>query len=214
MPDPVSQSSSSHPEPQKSTSEDPSAPAAPSSSSSEEAGLNIILLITLALTGLLFLEEARPDLIERWFQWPVGSDVQALSRAIISQESNDNYQAINPHSGALGYAQIMPENLPEWSRSALGREVSIDEFLGNPALQQAIIEHRLTLYWQEALIDSRGDREEAVLMVASRWYSGDPELYESHRPQYYDGYEYPSISEYSHRILRKWKRHRQPWDLF
>lgn len=205
-------SESSTPSP---SSTDPSKLTPAASKTSEDQGFNIILLIALALIALLFLEEARPDLVARWFQSPIASsDVQALSRAIISQESDDNYQAVNPHSGALGYAQIMPENLPEWSRSALGREVSIDEFLADPELQQRIIEHRLMLYWQEALIDSRGNKEEAVLMVASRWYSGDPELYDSQRPQYYDGYEYPSIADYSNRILRKWKRQREPWDVF
>lgn len=203
---------SSSPEPKN----PPPSASASASPSSGDQGINIILVITLALISLLFLEEARPDLVARWLQWPVvaSSDVQALSRAIISQESDDNYGAINPHSGALGYAQIMPENLPEWSRSALGREVTIEEFLADPDLQHKIIEHRLTLYWQEALVDSRGNKDEAVLMVASRWYSGDPDLYESQRPQYYDGYEYPSIAEYSNRILRKWKRQREPWDLF
>lgn len=179
----------------------------------KDSGLNLILLVAVALVALLFLEEARPDLVARWLQWPVASDVKALSRAIIAQESSDNYEAINPHSGALGYAQIMPENLPQWSREALGREVAVEEFLASPTLQEQIIEHRLTLYWQQALMDSRGDKQEAVLMVASRWYSGDPDLYDSTTPQYYDGYEYPSIAEYSQHILRRWQLQRQPWEL-
>jgi len=175
--------------------------------------LNLILILTIALVGLLYLEEARPDLIAQWFSGPMGTDVQALSRAIISQESNNNYQVVNPHSGALGYAQIMPENLPEWSQAALGREVSPEEFLGDPALQKRIIDHRLNLYWQQALMDSHGDKEEAVLMVASRWYSGDPDLYSSTNPQFYDGYEYPSIADYSAKVLRRWNLQRQPWEL-
>jgi hypothetical protein len=142
------------------------------------------------------------------------TEVEALSKAIISQESRANYKAINPDSGALGYAQIMPENLPDWSYAALGYEVSPEKFLDDPQLQRQIIEHRLELYWQEALMVSGGDREQAVLRVASHWYSGDPSLYTSSHSQLYNGTEYPSIAEYSQEILKKWQWQQQPWRLF
>jgi hypothetical protein len=182
----------------------------------------------LGLIGLLLLEEVRPDLIARWLRYPFSTDVEALSQAIINQESTDvealsqaiinqesnaNFVAVNPDSGALGYAQIMPENLPLWSREALGYEVTPDQFLANPDLQKQIIEHRITLYWQQALMDSKGDREKAILMVASRWYSGDPYLYHSTQAQFYDAQEYPSIAEYSQSVLRQWERQRHPWEL-
>ncbi|MFZ9738053.1 MAG: transglycosylase SLT domain-containing protein [Prochlorotrichaceae cyanobacterium] len=173
--------------------------------------LDLILIITLLLIGLLFLEEVRPDLVSRWLQFPTSTDVEALTDAIIQQESNGNYGAVNPDSGALGYAQIMPENLPLWSREALGYEVTAEQFLANPDLQHEIIEHRLMLYWQQALLDARGDKEQAILMVASRWYSGDPYLYQSTRQQFYDGREYPSIAQYSQSVLQQWQKRRRPW---
>ena len=177
---------------------------------SGDALLDLILIITLVLIGLLFLEEVRPDLLSRWLQFPASSDIEALTDAIIQQESNGNYSAINPDSGALGYAQIMPENLPLWSKEALGYEITPETFLANPDLQHKIIEHRLMLYWQQALVDARGDKEQAILMVASRWYSGDPYLYQSTQQQFYDGQEYPSIANYSQSVLQQWKQ-RRPW---
>lgn len=173
--------------------------------------LDLILLITLVLIGLLWLEEVRPDLVARWLQLPVSSDIEALTDAIIQQESNGNYSAINPDSGALGYAQIMPENLPLWSQEALGYPITPETFLADPNLQHKIIEHRLMLYWQEALVDAKGNKEQAILMVASRWYSGDPYLYQSTQEQFYDGQEYPSIANYSQSILQQWKQRRRPW---
>lgn len=173
--------------------------------------LDLILLITLVLIGLLLLEEVRPDLVSRWLQFPVSSDIEALTDAIIQQESNGNYSAINPDSGALGYAQIMPENLPLWSQEALGYPITPETFLADPNLQHKIIEHRLMLYWQEALVDTKGNKEQAILMVASRWYSGDPYLYQSAQEQFYDGQEYPSIANYSQSILQQWKQRRRPW---
>ncbi len=180
---------------------------------SSDSVMDLILIIALGLIGLLLLEEVRPDLIARWLRYPFSTDVEALSQAIINQESNANFVAVNPDSGALGYAQIMPENLPLWSREALGYEVTPDQFLANPDLQKQIIEHRITLYWQQALMDSKGDREKAILMVASRWYSGDPYLYHSTHAQFYDDQEYPSIAEYSQSVLRQWERQRHPWEL-
>ena len=180
---------------------------------SNDSVLDLILIIALGLIGLLLLEEVRPDLIARWLRYPFSTDVEALSQAIINQESSANFVAVNPDSGALGYAQIMPENLPLWSREALGYEITPDQFLANPDLQKQIIEHRITLYWQEALMDSRGDREKAILMVASRWYSGDPYLYDSTQAQFYNAQEYPSIAEYSQSVLRQWERQRHPWEL-
>ena len=128
-----------------------------------------------------------------------------LRRAIIGQESGANFSAVNPHSGALGYAQIMPENLPHWSKQAIGRSVSSKEFLSNPELQLAIIDHRLNLYWQDALRGSKGNEEIAVRQVASRWYSGKPHLYTSTRIQYYNGHPYPSIASYTLSVLKKFK---------
>lgn len=135
--------------------------------------------------------------------------VLAIMRAIITKESSGNYRAVNPHSGALGFAQIMPSNLRSWSLDALGREVSRSEFLNNPAIQLQIITHRLNKYWQSALVKSNGDEALAVRMVASLWYSGKAHLFDSWDPQSYAGYRYPSIAEYTIAVLRRYQQERQ-----
>lgn len=142
---------------------------------------------------------------------PQTSPLDALSRAIIAQESTDNFQSLNPHSQALGLAQVMPANLSDWSKEALGYRLKVDEFLNNPELQKKIINYRLNKYWQEALVDSNGDEDLAVLMVASRWYSGSSDNYNSKTPQWYKGkdgklHRYPSVAEYSNSILEKYRQ--------
>lgn len=139
------------------------------------------------------------------------SPVDALSRAIIEQESTDNFQSLNPHSQALGLAQVMPANLSDWSKEALGYHLTADEFLNNPNLQKKIINHKLSDYWQEALADTNGDEDLAILMVASRWYSGSPDNYNSKEPQWYKAkngklHRYPSVAEYSNSILEKYRQ--------
>jgi len=72
---------------------------------------------------------------------------------------------------------LEPWDWPKLCRSQdiLGYRLTPDEFLNNPELQLKIIEHKLSEYWQEALVDSNGDEEVAVLRV-SYWYSGNPNL--------------------------------------
>jgi hypothetical protein len=180
---------------------------------SEDSLLEIILLITVVAVAFLFIQEVRPEWISRWMSLPASSDIEALSDAIIQQESHGNASSVNPDSGALGYAQIMPENLPEWSRQALGYEITPEVFLSRPDLQHQIIQHRLALYWQNALQASHGNKEQAIKMVASQWYSGDPYLYQSTQTQFYNGQTYPSIAEYSESVLQNWKQ-RRPGHFF
>ena len=138
------------------------------------------------------------------------AQIIALRRAILGQESGGKFDAVNPHSGALGYAQLMPANVKAWGREAIGREPSKQEFLSKPELQLQIIDHKLQLYWQEELKAAAGDEQTAVMRVASRWYSGNANLYTSTRTQYYktkDGkqHRYPSISAYSWAVWRKYR---------
>lgn len=130
-------------------------------------------------------------------------EVISLRRAIIGQESGANFRAVNPHSGALGYGQVMPDNVPSWSKEALGYSVTNWQFLNNPQIQLYIIDFKLNQYWQKALVASGGNPAIAVQRVAAQWYSGRQELYTSTRPQYYRGYRYPSIAEYSYAVLRR-----------
>lgn len=139
----------------------------------------------------------------------IAPEVILIRQAIIGQESGANFRAINRHSGALGYAQIMPENLPSWSREALGYSVSKRDFLARPDLQIAIVDFKLNQYWQKSIVASNGNVAVAIKRVAAWWYSGRPERYTNTAPQYYNGHRYPSIAAYSQSILR---RYQAIWD--
>jgi hypothetical protein len=139
--------------------------------------------------------------------------VVAIRLAILGQESNGDSQAINPHSGALGLAQVMSANLEDWSQDALGYTVAPDEFLESPELQVKVIDYRLSEYWREAWAESKGHEAVAVQRVAAYWYSGNPDLYTSTKPQWYQGvdgqwHRYPSVSEYSQMIWRRYQKAR------
>jgi len=122
--------------------------------------------------------------------------IDQLMKRIIIQESSGDSSAINLDSGALGLGQVMPDNLPGWSQEALGRQVSVEEFLASAEVQQQIIRFKLAQYWQSAIAQT-ADLEIACQRVAATWYSGDPTLYQNVTPQIYKGRVYPSIADYS-----------------
>lgn len=73
--------------------------------------------------------------------------------ASIESDGSGGYSAVGPTSPTLGRAlgryQVMEANIPQWSREALGREVSADEFLANPQLQDAIFDKKFGGYVQQ-----------------------------------------------------------------
>jgi hypothetical protein len=172
------------------------------------ASLFISGTLALGLGLPLNAPTAQADTASRHQQYVTLSDhLVALRRAIIGQESAANFRAVNPHSGALGYGQVMPANIPSWTREALGYSVSSADFLNNPDIQIQVIDHKLNQYWQDAWNASNGDVAIAVRQVASRWYSGNPLYYASTTPQFYGGRRYPSIAEYSYSILNRYSSH-------
>jgi hypothetical protein len=131
------------------------------------------------------------------------AQVTALRRAIIGQESNHQYNLVNPHSGALGYAQLMPANVRPWTKEALGYAMDSREFLSNQKAQIKTIDFKLNEYLRREL--AQGHNEELTIRrVASAWYSGQPRLWNNTRPQYYGGARYPSIENYTRSVWRKY----------
>jgi LysM repeat protein len=137
-------------------------------------------------------------------QLPDQEVVTALRKALIGQESGGNYKAVNQDSGALGIGQILPSNVASWSRAALGREVSQQEFLNSPDLQLKIIDYKLNQYYQQAKAASNENTDIAVRRVASAWYSGQPDWYTSTKLQ--GGGQYPSIANYTLSVLDRFHK--------
>ena len=134
-----------------------------------------------------------------------GDIVTNLRRAIIGKESAGKFNAVNPHSGALGYGQVMPFNVANWTEEATGRAMSPKAFLSNPGAQIRTIEYKLKQYLDRELKATGNNLELAVRRVASTWYSGRPGLYNDTRPQTYGAGKYPSINDYTADILRRFR---------
>ncbi len=77
-------------------------------------------------------------------------DLGKARNAISGIESGGNYGVIGPvtKSGdrALGKYQVMAANVPQWTREALGRELTPREFLADPEAQDAVFNHKFGGY--------------------------------------------------------------------
>jgi len=93
-----------------------------------------------------------------------GNSLDQFLAALRQQESGGNYKVVNS-IGAMGAYQIMPSNLPGWSKATFGHSISRSEFLSHPDEQDAIARHingpRLKKYGPQG--------------TAALWYSGQPD---------------------------------------
>lgn len=130
-------------------------------------------------------------------QTPAGG-LDSFVRAISGQESGGSYGAVNKSSGALGKYQVMPSNLggrgSGWDYEALGRDISPQQYLKSPQLQEAIAQYKLKQYYQKW-----GPAGAAVA-----WYAG-PGTVSGYmkNPNAYTNPQgaYPSIANYVQSVL-------------
>lgn len=89
-------------------------------------------------------------------------------RAIESRGSG-GYSALGPLTSrgdrAYGAYQIMGSNIGPWSKSALGRSITPEEFMANPRLQDQIFQNQFGKY-----VSKYGNPQDA----ASTWFTGRP----------------------------------------
>lgn len=99
----------------------------------------------------------------------------AFADAISSVESGGNYKAIGPDTGggnrALGKYQVMASNVGPWSREVLGREVTPQEFLSNPQLQDQIFSAKFGSY-----VEKYGPEG-----AAKAWFAGEKGMNDPNR---------------------------------
>jgi len=90
---------------------------------------------------------ATPTMANRGARADTGTNYQdAISRI----ESGGRYDLLGPRTSsgdrAYGKYQVMGENIPQWTRDALGRSMTPSEFLANPQAQDAVFNHRFGGY--------------------------------------------------------------------
>jgi hypothetical protein len=96
-------------------------------------------------------------------------DIGRIAESIGKFESGGKYTALGPWTKkgdrAYGKYQVMGNNIPVWSREALGYSVTPEQFLSNPQIQDQIAHHKMSQYY---------NKYGNVNDVASLWFSGRP----------------------------------------
>jgi hypothetical protein len=99
-----------------------------------------------------------------------GTDQQIKYRngiAGIESAGSGDYAAVGATNEKLGRAlgryQIMEANIPQWSKEALGREVSVEEFMADSSIQDAIFDNKFGGY-----VEKYGEEG-----AAQAWFGGD-----------------------------------------
>lgn len=124
--------------------------------------LKLYLVITLIFVGLV---------IGAYFHMSK-SRVEAIMEGIAYVES---YGAKNPYTlkslpskngdRAYGKWQIMGNNIPSWTKEALGKSLTIQQFVESPELQKSTVKFQITRHINASYSDSD---------IASIWFSGRP----------------------------------------
>lgn len=114
--------------------------------------------------------------VQESFQKPAESatgSVDTAVNAIAQIESGGNYQAVGPvvskgmYKGdrAYGKYQVMGKNIPQFTKEALGKSLTVDQFLADEKAQDLVAR-----YYMKKNYEKHGTWEDA----ASVWFSGRP----------------------------------------
>lgn len=85
--------------------------------------------------------------------------------AAIESRGSGDYNAVNKTSGAVGRYQVMPQYVPQWTKEALGKPMTTDQFKASPSAQDAVFDKRFGGY-----LSKTGNPNDA----ASMWRTGQP----------------------------------------
>ena len=129
----------------------------------------------------------------------VSPEVENIYKAIVGQESGGDYNAVNPNSGALGIAQVMPSNISQWSQEVLGQSITPEQFLQNPDIQDKIVKGMMKKMLQKALQFTGGDFQAAARRVSAEWYAG-PSGLNRMDSTVSQAYGHPSVRSYTGQV--------------
>lgn len=89
--------------------------------------------------------------------------LQQLMAGIRQEESGGNYSVVNS-IGAVGAYQVMKANVPSWTKRALGRAMTWQEFRDSPSAQDQVAAYMLGGYLKRY----------GAAGAAAMWFSGQP----------------------------------------
>lgn len=136
----------------------------------------------------------------------LASVLDAMRKGTMMQESGGRTSIKNPLSGATGAFQVMEGNIPAWTKTWLGKSMSVESFRKDIQAQIGVFNGQMGEYLQIAMKKAGGDIKTAIRMAAAAWYGRGVKsmgLYDDTKPQMYKGKEYPSFRSYTTSVLQR-----------
>ena len=121
----------------------------------------------------------------------------AFIRGLTTQESGGDNSAENRRTRAAGISQIHPDNIGPWTKKYYNRTLSHEQFLNNPAAQNAVTTGRVTDILKD--LSSKGYRgEELIRRGYAIWYGGPGAVDHWNNPGYHANVPgEPNMQEYT-----------------
>lgn len=135
----------------------------------------------------------------------IGNILDAMRRGTISQESGGRLGVQNGRTGATGLFQVMPQNIPSWTKATLGQSLTVEQFKASPEAQIAVFNKYMGEYLEAAVKLAKGNKDIAIRMAAAAWYGGEGKMSRYDDPTKFRADE-PSFREYTTSVLGKTKQ--------
>lgn len=132
----------------------------------------------------------------------VSSMLDEMRNAEGGQESGSNYNVHpNTRTGALGKFQVLPGNVPAWTKKHLGRAMTPQQFAADPSAQDKVFNGEMGEYLTKAQQLS-DDPTIQKRMGAAAWYGGPGAMLKYDNPKRFRPNE-PSFREYTQGVVNR-----------
>lgn len=131
--------------------------------------------------------------------------LDAMRKGTMMQESGGRATIQNTRTNATGLFQVMPANIPNWTKEYVGKILSVSQFKKDVDAQITVFNGEMGKYLLTAMKKSGGDVKKAIRMAAAAWYGGEGAMKRFDDPTVFRKGE-PSFREYTSSVLQRTMR--------
>jgi TP901 family phage tail tape measure protein len=128
--------------------------------------------------------------------------LDAMRRGTMGQESGGRTAIQNPRTNATGLFQVLPVNVPNWTKKYVGKIFSVAQFKKDVDAQVTVFNGEMGKYLQIAMKRSGGDVKKAIRMAAAAWYGGEGAM-DNYDKNFGGKGKEPTFREYTTRVLQQ-----------
>ena len=158
----------------------------------------------LPKNDLSFLDQALPTA-----NTSANNILAKMRGSIMTQESGGRLGVQNDRTSATGLFQVMPANIPTWTKKYYKKSLTPSEFAKDRNAQEAVFQGEMGKYVNRALQLAQGDEDKAIRMASAAWYGGEGAMHRYDNVKRFRLNE-PSFREYTTSVLNRIKKGGEP----